>query len=703
MTDQTVFQIHYRDGRVEGPLGTQVVIDLINAGVIQHDDMLCPPGGHPAPASAWPAFAACFSGQEDSGEYDATSMMSLDDLAAGFGRELADLAEDWGDSGSTVQMEIPPSGGLFPGRKTQAPAQPAPQPTTLKPAPDLDDGIIQQRISVEVDDLFSVAGSTPSGSNIPRKAAPTVGKSYSSTSGSAFPSAIAVPNPFAKRPVRDRPTSGAGISGLRSRSSTSGALPTLDPLWKKSAQEIRQKLLEMPLTDILGVAIDTTDDALAEAHRQRRIQVAKLPDIQNSSIMVRAAVFDLITIVDTAFTLLSNADDRDRYIVAGTDADFPAFRDFATFSYAPVKPLEPNWDPLKHGVSVEASPEELGQEAPDAGAASSMTSQETFGLGSSTSQDRPGLRGAASSSTSAESDRLNPAALQERPATQRAPAQRRQGQPTGPSKPPARTPGKAGSPAVTDRRKRLKEFKGSAFQEDGDPFKGPLAFGVGVPSRGLAHTIPVFIAVFAICFALVSVLGLGEFEFQLRPDEKMIYARGGVLALMTLLPMLILRRESPARLGWKPNAVATVLAIPFAAFVAAVAAMITPLPLEKEGSLPMILGLLAIRGIAEPLFFQGFLTRTLLIEFRDPVAPVFITALCYGLYSLTFLGITDGPPLAVIYGVVVWGFGAGIPYSVIYWRTRSILIVMVCELIILLTVALSSWADVQAAYVPPPG
>jgi len=698
--DQTVFQIHYRDGRVEGPLGTQVVIDLINAGVIQHDDMLCPPGGHPAPASVWPVFAGLFAGGDDFDDNEATSMMTLDQLTAGFGRELADLADDWGDGSSTVQMDVPASGGLFPVPGRRAPESAPPVRTQLRAAPDLDDAVVNERISVEVDDLFSVAGSTPSGSNIPRRAAPTVGNSYASTSG-AFPSSIAVPNPFANRPVRTKPDrSGASVSGQRRRgagSSTSGSLAGIDPLFKKSAQELRQKLLDMTLFDILGVDAEADDRELVEAHAQRRIALARHADIQNTSIMVRASVHDVIAVIDQAFTLLSTPADKQRYLDAGTQADFPAFRDFATFAYAPVKPLEPGWDPYKHGIPVEPPLDDLDlDENGDASAAdsSSLTSQERIAFG-----------GASASMDSLEPGRHNPAALQERPATQSATAQRRPAQPTSP-KPTPRTsqpPGNRGKPAptVSDRRKRLKEFKGSAFQEDGDPFKGPLAFGVGSATRGLLHTIPVFVVVFAICFVLVSVLHLGEFEFQLRPDEKMLYVRGAVLSVMAVLAMLVVRRESPARMGWKPNAVATVLAVPLAFVIAGIASFITPLPLEQESTLPVVLGLIAIRGIAEPLFFQGFLTRTLLIEFREPIAPVVISAIAYGIYTLTYLGIFSGPPAAIVYGVVVWGFGAGLPYAIIYWKSRSVLTVMLCELIVLITVAISSWNDIQSTFVAP--
>ena len=243
------------------------------------------------------------------------------------------------------------------------------------------------------------------------------------------------------------------------------------------------------------------------------------------------------------------------------------------------------------------------------------------------------------------------------------------------------------SQAAREKQRRRERFQPSSAE--GDPFAGPLVWGVGRTSRGVKHALVIYAGVFLLSFMLVSALGMGTREFEVTADESMIYVRSGLLLVAALVGLLGLRKERLERIGLTPRLLPALAALPIAALIGLIATPITRLNIAAGADVGVVAGLLLLRAAGECVFFHGFVTRTLLIELKEPVQAIFISALLYGFYALTFVDILGGSPLNVIFGILVYGFGAGMPLAVIYWRTRSVFAPIACHLIILMMVAMA--------------
>ena len=237
------------------------------------------------------------------------------------------------------------------------------------------------------------------------------------------------------------------------------------------------------------------------------------------------------------------------------------------------------------------------------------------------------------------------------------------------------------------KQKRLAMFQKASAHEEGEPFEGPLAFGVGQTKRGLAHAGALFAAAFLGLLAL-GATGMGADEFKVTPDEPMIFVRSAFLLVLGAAGLLGLRREKVTRVGLTPELWPSLVCLPIAALIGLMATPIARLDLSADADLSVVLGLLAVRAVGEAVFFHGFITRTLLIELEDSTLALFISALMYGAYALTFQPIAEGAILNILFGVMVYGFGSGFPLAIMYWKTRSVLIPIVAQIIIYSTLAI---------------
>ncbi len=224
--------------------------------------------------------------------------------------------------------------------------------------------------------------------------------------------------------------------------------------------------------------------------------------------------------------------------------------------------------------------------------------------------------------------------------------------------------------------------------EEGDPLTGPLVFGVGDVGRGVRHVVGVFGLVFVGSLMLSSVLGLGARELALATDEAMIFARAGLLSVAGIAAVAGLRREGLERLGWVPRWKPFVLSLLAAVAMGSAASALARFEVDATATLAGIFGLLTVRAFAEVLFFQGFVTRTLLVEMKNPASAVLVSAGLYGLYALTYVPILQASPAAMIYAVLVYTLGGGLPLALMYARTRSVAALFACQFIILLMAAL---------------
>lgn len=244
---------------------------------------------------------------------------------------------------------------------------------------------------------------------------------------------------------------------------------------------------------------------------------------------------------------------------------------------------------------------------------------------------------------------------------------------------------------LSKKAKRVKAFSGAEYKPEGDPFKGPLVFGVGNAVRGLVQSVLLFAVVFCVSYIMVKFMGMGAGELSLKLEEPMIAARSAVLAVVALLGVVVVRRESLSRFGMLPNWLGVLPAFAGAIIVGMIAGVIARFELSSEDTIEMLMAVVAIRALGEALFFQGFLTRTMLIEFSQPAGAVFVSAILYGIYSLSYAAFMDIDPGAVGYVALIYAFGGGMPFALMYWQTRSIFMAFICQFTVLALTAWSSW------------
>lgn len=225
--------------------------------------------------------------------------------------------------------------------------------------------------------------------------------------------------------------------------------------------------------------------------------------------------------------------------------------------------------------------------------------------------------------------------------------------------------------------------------------KGPLAFSVGVARRGLLHVGGVYAVAFVASLLLLAA-GFGARELSLAADEPMIIIRAVLLCGLAVAGVCVLRRESPLRFGLMPRWGGLAIALPVAVALGWFASVLARFEIEPGntnlwGGIAL---LVAVRAVGEATFFQGFVTRTLLVELRTPALAVLASGVLYGIYGATYAVIAGGTGFQTLFACFVYAFGAGVPLGLMYLKTRSLPAVIVCNWIILMG---SAWGGVAYA------
>ena len=426
-----------------------------------------------------------------------------------------------------------------------------------------------------------------------------------------------------------------------------GAQPAQDGSFSKKELEkgpesLRDKLLMSPLTDVLGVDIGAPSAAFKQAHTIRQAQIKKAFPTTGFGLSEddRLAAKDILNILNASFEVLGDDAKRIEYQNASTERGrLLSFQNHVPFTFA----FQEKEAAKAANAPVKTSRNPSLKDVPVAGPPASRTSS-------------PGM-----------------------------PAVRASGKHKAMS-PKQAAASKDDKKDKKDKKKK-NQFKGAEWREKGDPFKGKLVWGIGRADRGLKHVVPVYLAAFLLSFVMVSILGMGQYELELRLGDPIIYLRNGTLIFLAMVGLVGLRRESPVRFGLAPKILPTLAAIPAAAILAVAASAIARFDINAGATLESLMILLAVRAIGEAIFFHGFVTRTLLIEFKQPAFALMMGSFLYGLYSLTYATLISGTPFNTLYAVMIYGFGGGFPMAVIYWQTRSVIIVALCQFAILFMAA----------------
>lgn len=443
---------------------------------------------------------------------------------------------------------------------------------------------------------------------------------------------------------------------------------------------LRDKLLMSNLPDIFGIPIDFPIDEVAKVYVARSAQVNSRFHISlGTSDEDRFAVKDLLNILVATNDILGDEAKRAEYVQASeARGRLLSFQNHVPFDFAfneaPAL-SRPSGSSISMSSTRGAAPPSV--ERPSMSGSGmlggpSLSTPTSFSGGVST-PSIPSFMGEAGPRSTGQHQAVVPSKEEIQ-----ARAKAREEEERNKNK---------GTKEKRKKKKRRSEFAGAAYREEGDAFKGALVWSVGRGDRGLKHVMPVYITAFLLSFVLVSVGGMGQYELELRPGDPIIFIRNGILAGLALLALVGLRRENPLRFGLFPKIVPALIALPFVAFIGAAAAAIARFDINPGATIESLLLMLAVRAVGESLFFHGFITRTLLIEFKQPALALMMSAFMYGFYALTYATLLGGNPFNTVYAVFIYAFGGGFPLAIVYWQTRSVFYVILCQFFILFCAA----------------
>ncbi len=242
--------------------------------------------------------------------------------------------------------------------------------------------------------------------------------------------------------------------------------------------------------------------------------------------------------------------------------------------------------------------------------------------------------------------------------------------------------GRKGADRHEKRALALSQYNDSWYLE----VKGLLELGRAKPKLAAdgapgAVALVASLLLFACLFVGANLLGKGATEYLYSGDDWFFYVRRGSLLVIGLLGLKLATRAPFLRL-FKELRFNFVFAATFFALIwGSLVGFLSP-GQRVDGSLAVVLGLTVFHVFSEEVFFRGFVTRALLDQFGgDWQRAIPISALLYGAYHLTYYSFWVETELGPkFYWCAVIGLFAGIPYALLYQRTKGITAPLVCHL-----------------------
>lgn len=496
------------------------------------------------------------------------------------------------------------------------------------------------------------------------------------------------------------------VAGVIDKIRSSQELPQIDDLsshaqdftfpqdWIEEGPEaLRDQLFTIPLHEIVGVPEGFQDEQLDEAAQVRLAQLQSAFHPGTRDFEDQLIITDIVEIIHKSYAVLADAEAMQGYRQARqSQGRWPSFQNFVQFSFAETSLFSA-------GVTADAGFSQVRRARRLSNVGRITDSQRAMRLSQQVPQqsgrateERPIMPGRSTGPQRVASITGEQAALENlQGLTESGPTPALARSAPTDAELDAITANLSGSTSGHKGKKSKKtpdRFKGAEFSEDGDAFKGKLVFGVGKPARGLIYTLPVYGLVFLVSLVMVTAMGYGEKEMTLTGDDQMFMIRNGMLLGLGFLGVVALRRENPLRIGLVPRFLPVLPALVIAGIIGYAARELAPFSLEQGATLDQVSTLLIFRALAEVVFFHGFLTRTLLIEFKNVITAVMFSALLYGLYSATYAELYQGSVFGSVYAIFIYTFGLGMPMAMIYSQTRSVLVAFACQFFILLMSAM---------------
>lgn len=207
----------------------------------------------------------------------------------------------------------------------------------------------------------------------------------------------------------------------------------------------------------------------------------------------------------------------------------------------------------------------------------------------------------------------------------------------------------------------------------------PLMIGAGVVLVGL--------------FFLSNVVGLGDQEYFYRSDDPFFWGRRLALGLVGIAGLSLYFRENPlaaiVNMGFRTPVQYILVGLIWGIFIG----FQSP-PQRVEGLLVEVFALTLFHVLVEEIFFRAFLTRLFMEHSRNETAAVFVSALVFGLYHITYQSFwVDTEFWMKWYWMGAIMLFAGLPYAWLYARSKSILPPLVAHLMVNLTMMWVSFAS----------
>lgn len=217
--------------------------------------------------------------------------------------------------------------------------------------------------------------------------------------------------------------------------------------------------------------------------------------------------------------------------------------------------------------------------------------------------------------------------------------------------------------------------------ESGRPTEGPLVYGVGT-EQAAGKAVGITLAMAFGLGGLLAFAGPGA-AAELTPEGLPLGAlvRLAVALLAAALVLHVVRKETPARVGWPVEPQDAMIACGAALPGLLLFALLRPLPLEEGAALGLLPVALLLRAVAEWALFDLVVTRTLLVETTKREAAIAAGALLSGLYALTYAQVWSseaGSPLHALF----WALAVGLPSAWSVYRSGSALPALVVRAVI---------------------
>ncbi len=202
----------------------------------------------------------------------------------------------------------------------------------------------------------------------------------------------------------------------------------------------------------------------------------------------------------------------------------------------------------------------------------------------------------------------------------------------------------------------------------------------------------VFILVFVAFIILINLTDIGIIESQFMYDTFFSYLRGGTLFLLGILLILIFHSSSFAKV-FSINTDTLSLSIVTGVALGGIFLFFPPI-FEVQGKFENLSFIILATVIGEEFFFRGFITNSLTKETKNKWVMAAIAGILYGVYLLSYqFFYTQGDFFNKLIIVLVGAASIGIPTSVIFTQSRSVIPSILCHLSVKLLIFGTQYID----------